>query len=142
MASEQTVLQDALSEARSADAKWEQEHQLQLTAKSQLLEEVNALKREAKELTDAHAREVERLQERLKQLEHVHDTLDVTLAEEEAAYEASIKTKKEGFVLRAQQQQAQVAELVAQQEDVRAQLAEVRTLRRTPCCSALLLTAC
>ena len=88
---------------------------------------MNALKREAKELTDAHAREVERLQERLAQLERVHDTLDVTLAEEEAAYESSLKTKMESFEQRAQQQQAQVAELVAQQEDVRAQLAEVRT---------------
>ena len=40
-AGEQSVLQDALSEARSADAKWEQEHALQQTAKAQLLEEVH-----------------------------------------------------------------------------------------------------
>ena len=80
--SEQSALQEALSEARSAAAKWEQEHSLQLSAKSTLLEEVNSLKVEAKELTDAHAREVERLNERLGQLERVHDTLDVTLAEE------------------------------------------------------------
>jgi len=125
-AAEQSVLQDALSDARSADAKWEQEHSLQLAAKMTLLEEVNALKLEAKELTDAHAREVERLQERLGQLERVHDTLDVTLAEEEAAFEASLKTRSAGFETRVQQQEAQIAELVAQHEDVRAQLAEVR----------------
>ena len=126
-AAEQAVLQEALSDARSADAKWEQEHSLQLAAKSTLLEEVNALKLEAKELTDAHAREVERLQERLGQLERVHDTLDVTLAEEEAAFEASIKARSVAFEAKVGQQEAQVAELVAQQEDVRAQLAEVRT---------------
>ena len=125
-ASEQSALQGALSEARSSDAKWEQERQLQETAKTQLHEEVNGLKREAKELTDAHAREVERLQERLSQLERVHDTLDVTLAEEEAAFEAAVRQKKDGFEQRALQRQVQVAELVAQQEDVRAQLAEVR----------------
>ena len=65
---EQSALQEALSDARSAVAKWEQEHSLQLSAKSTLLEEVNSLKLEAKELTDAHSREVERLNERLTSL--------------------------------------------------------------------------
>ncbi|MAD20401.1 MAG: hypothetical protein CMJ52_09585 [Planctomycetaceae bacterium] len=125
---EQQALQEALSDARSAAAKWEQEHSLQLAAKSTLMEEVNSLKMEAKELTDAHAREVERLNERLGQLERVHDTLDVTLAEEEAAFETSLKARREAFETKVQQQEAQVAELVTQQEDVRAQLAEVRTL--------------
>ena len=89
---------------------------------------MNALKTEAKELTDAHAAEVERLNERLGQLERVHDTLDVTLAEEEAAFDTSLKGKREAFETKLQAQEAQVAELVTQQEDVRAQLAEVRTL--------------
>ena len=61
---EQSELQDALSEARSAAAKWDQELMMQGTAKTTLLEEVNSLKTEAKDLTDAHSREVERLQER------------------------------------------------------------------------------
>ena len=127
-ASEQGALQEALSDARSAAAKWEQEHTLQLAAKSTLLEEVNSLKLEAKELTDAHAREVERLNERLGQLERVHDTLDVTLAEEEAAFEANLKVRREAFEAKIAQQESAVADLVAQQEDVRAQLSEVRTL--------------
>jgi len=124
---EHSALQEALSDARSAAAKWEQEHSLQHAAKSTLLEEVNSLKLEAKELTEAHAREVERLNERLGQLERVHDTLDVTLAEEEAAFESSLKARKQAFDNKVQQQEAQVAELVAQQEAVRSELADVRT---------------
>ena len=42
----------------------------------------------------AHAREVDRLNERLGQLEKVHDTLDVTLAEEEAASRAATRTSR------------------------------------------------
>merc|ERR1719171_3102418 len=105
-------MQEALSQARSDDAKWEQEHSLQLAAKTTLFEEVNSLKTEAKELTDAHAREVERLNERLGQLERVHDTLDVTLAEEEAAFEANLKQRREAFETKVSQQEAAVAELV------------------------------
>merc|ERR1719171_2684784 len=105
-------MQEALSQARSDDAKWEQEHSLQLAAKTTLFEEVNSLKLEAKELTDAHAREVERLNERLGQLERVHDTLDVTLAEEEAAFDTTLKARKEAFEAKAQQQEAAVTELV------------------------------
>merc|ERR1719261_46239 len=103
---EQGALQEALSDARSAAAKWEHEHSLQLAAKSTLLEEVNSLKMEAKELTDAHAREVERLNERLGQLERVHDTLDVTLAEEEAAFEGQMKARKDAFEQKVQAQEA------------------------------------
>ena len=125
--SEQSALQEALSDARSAAAKWEQEYSLQRAAKSTLLEEVNALKAEAKELTDAHAREVDRLNERLGQLEKVHDTLDVTLAEEEAAHEAAMSERRKAHETKVQQQEAQVAELVSQQEAVRSELAEVRT---------------
>ena len=72
--------------------------------------------------------EVERLNERLTSLERVHDTLDVTLAEEEAAFDTALKAKKEVIENKTATQEAAVAELVAQQEDVRAQLAEVRTL--------------
>ena len=125
---EQSSLAEALTEARSAAAKWEQEFNLQTSAKGTLNEEVNSLKNEAKELTDAHSREVERLNERLSQLERVHDTLDVTLAEEEAAFEASQKEKKDQLESSTGTKEAAIQELVAQQEDVRAQLAEVRTL--------------
>ena len=125
---EQSSLAEALTEARSAAAKWEQEFNLQTSAKGTLNEEVNSLKNEAKELTDAHSREVERLNERLSQLERVHDTLDVTLAEEEAAFEASQKEKKDQLESSTGAKEAAIQELVAQQEDVRAQLAEVRTL--------------
>jgi chromosome segregation ATPase len=68
----QSELTEALSDARSAAAKWEQELTLQKQARDTLVEEVAALKLEAKELTDAHAKEVERLQERLVSL--CHDT--------------------------------------------------------------------
>ena len=108
-----------------------QEHSLQLAAKSTLLEEVNSLKLEAKELTDAHAREVERLNERLGQLERVHDTLDVTLAEEEAAFDGTLKARKEAFEAKAQQQEAKRRFHAAMQQALQS-----RTLRhgllRTP----------
>ena len=125
--SEQGAMTEALSEARSAAAKWEQEFSLQEAAKSTLLEEVNSLKLEAKELTDAHAREVERLNERLGQLERVHDTLDVTLAEEEAAFEGQMKARREAFESKVSQQESAVADLVGQQEAVRSELSDVRT---------------
>ena len=104
-------MQEALSEARSSAAKWQQERALQTAAKETLQAEVSAhksnewsneciviiaecivtiagsdqvsaLKSEAKELTDAHSREVERLHEKLGGHEQTHDSLDVRLAEE------------------------------------------------------------
>ena len=92
----QLQLQNALSEARASAAKQTQELSLQQSGKSNLLDEVNALKSEAKDLTDAHSREVERLQERLGALEKAHDALDVALQEEEGGFEERMKGKKEG----------------------------------------------
>ena len=68
---EAALARESLSEARSAVAKWEQECALQGTSKDNLLDEVNALKAEAKDLTEAHAREVERLLMRLLLLLHL-----------------------------------------------------------------------
>jgi kinesin family member C2/C3 len=125
--SEHSVLQEALSDAKSADVKWAQEQALQVTAKANLVDEVNALKREAKELTDAHNTEVERLRDRLGQLERVHDTLDATLAEEEAAHEQAVKEKKDSQGGAQASKAAAIAEIVAQHEAVRSELADVRT---------------
>ena len=55
---------------------------------------MSALKSEARDLTDAHAREVERLQQRLGELERVHDSLDVATAEEEAQFEARMAARR------------------------------------------------
>ena len=73
-----------LSEARSSAAKWAQELTMQCSAKENLLDEVNSLKGEANDLTEAHEKEVERLQVRLQELESVHDSLDVRLAQARA----------------------------------------------------------
>ena len=84
--------------ARANAAKQTQELSLQQSGKSNLLDEVNALKSEAKDLTDAHSREVERLQERLGALEKAHDALDVALQEEEGGFEERMKGKKEAKI--------------------------------------------
>jgi hypothetical protein len=123
---EAALARESLSEARSAVAKWEQECALQGTSKDNLLDEVNALKAEAKDLTEAHAREVERLQERLGQLEGVHDTLDVALAEGEQKFEAELAGKRDEFEAKVRQQEEQAASLTQQHEEVRGGLVEVR----------------
>jgi len=119
-------LQAALSEGRSSAAKWQKELALQQTSKSNLLDEVTSLKSEAKELTDAHGREVERLQERLQQLETVHDTLDVQLAEDEEAFEETMSKRREEFKAKVSTEEETVATLAAQHEETRTQLADVR----------------
>ena len=92
--SQQLELQNALSEARASASKAQQELGQQQNGRSHLLDEVSALKSEARDLTDAHAREVERLQQRLGELERVHDQLDVATAEEEAQFEARMAARR------------------------------------------------
>lgn len=124
--SEQAELQDALSEARSSLAKWEQEARVQRGGKEGLSSEVGSLRAEARELTEAHAREVERLSERLASLERSHDSLDASIAQEEASFAKDTAQKREALEARVTAGEGAMAELSKQLEEVRAQLGEER----------------
>ena len=87
---------------------------------------MGALKSEARELTDAHSREVERLQERLGQLERVHDSLDVQIAEEEAQFDGRMAARRGELDGKFAQLEAEIGAIGGQHEETRTQLAEAR----------------
>ena len=124
--SQQLQLQNALSEARASASKAQQELSQQQSGKANLLDEVSALKSEARDLTDAHSREVERLQERLAQLERVHDSLDVQMAEEESQFEERMAARRGELGGKFAQLEEEIGAIGGQHEETRTQLAEVR----------------
>ena len=72
-------------------------------------------------LVNQRSRAEVRLNERHGQLERVLDTLDVTLAEEEAAFEGTLKARREAFEAKAKAQEAAARDAAAKWDQLRAE---------------------
>ena len=69
---------------------------------------------------------MERLQQRLGELERVHDQLDVATAEEQASFEARMAARRGELGGKFAQLEEEIGAIGGQHEETRAQLAEVR----------------